>query len=382
MKDVSEQFTPDAAPETRSLSPKPRHRRWSRPILLGLTVALLAVPAGKWLYHRSQVVATDDARIASNIISISSKLPGLISSLPVTDGQQVDTNSLLVQIDPRSAHLELDSFELKIIAKQAAIERAQEQSHLTADSAPERVKVQQAQLESATAGLAKAESERQLAQANFNRAETLRQKRLLSIQDWEQQRLGLQVAERSYQQAQADLRKREAELGSARAALRQQSIDEHSIRVLQQELAQLKVEREHVQQTLDDHQVRSPIGGIIDRTFVHAGEFVLPGKRLVMLHDPNDIWVSANVKETELRHIQPGAKARVWIDSYPDQVFEAEVERIEQATTSEFALLPNPNPSGNFTKVTQRVTVRLAISQQQQLLKPGMMVEVEIDAKG
>ena len=103
---------------------------------------------------------------------------------------------------------------------------------------------------------------------------------------------------------------------------------------------------------------------------------------LLMLHDPRDIWISANIKETDVRHIKPGLPADVHVDAYPERTFTARVERINNATTSEFALLPNPNPSGNFTKVTQRLQVVLSIEQQENLLKPGMMVTVDIDTRG
>jgi membrane fusion protein (multidrug efflux system) len=101
-----------------------------------------------------------------------------------------------------------------------------------------------------------------------------------------------------------------------------------------------------------------------------------------MLHNPNDIWVNANIKETEMRHLRLGMKASIRVDAYPDRRFDASVVNIANATSSEFALLPNPNPSGNFTKVTQRLRIKLAVQQVENLLKPGMMVEVTINTRG
>ncbi|MEH6824557.1 MAG: efflux RND transporter periplasmic adaptor subunit [Motiliproteus sp.] len=357
-----------------SLSDTPLTRRvggiktlCKRALLLALFVAL-SLLIGDWLYQRSYTVAIDDARIAADIIAISSKVPGRISRFPVTDGQRVNEQSLLTQIDARSAALELQTYRLKIAAKQAGIEKAEAQLKMTAENSAGHVRSQQAQLRSSLAGLAKAKSELTLAQSNFKRSTSLKQKQLISEQGWEQQRLTLEISERGYQQAQAELARRESELSNAKSSLRELEIEQKTLTVLQQQLNHLKLERQQQQQRLEDHQVRSPIGGVVDKTFVHAGEYVTPGKRLMMIHDPNAIWISANAKETDLRHIKLGARARV--------------ERIDQATTSEFALLPNPNPSGNFTKVTQRVTVRLAIEQQNNLLKPGMMVEVAIDTRG
>ena len=98
------------------------------------------------------------------------------------------------------------------------------------------------------------------------------------------------------------------------------------------------------------------------------------------MSETTTVWVDVNVKETEFRKLKVGASAKVKVDAYPGRTFEAKVQRLGGAATSQFALLPNPNPSGNFTKVTQRLPVRLAITQQQNLLRPGMMAEVTIDA--
>ena len=135
------------------------------------------------------------------------------------------------------------------------------------------------------------------------------------------------------------------------------------------------------QQTLDlgRREIRAAFDGVIDQTFIDAGEFVTAGTRLLMYHNPSEIWIDVNIKETDVRKITVGAPARVKIDAYPGQVFDARVSEVGGAATSQFALLPNPNPSGNFTKVTQRIPVRLEIVQQHIPLRPGMMVEATID---
>ena len=100
-----------------------------------------------------------------------------------------------------------------------------------------------------------------------------------------------------------------------------------------------------------------------------------------MMHDPDNVWVDANIKETEIRRLRPGQSVDVSVDAYPDEVFVGTIEKIGHAATSQFSLLPSTNPSGNFTKVTQRLTVKIALQQRDGLLKPGMMVEVSIDIR-
>ena len=126
-------------------------------------------------------------------------------------------------------------------------------------------------------------------------------------------------------------------------------------------------------------QVVSPVDGVISRTFIAAGEYASAGQRLLLLHDPTKIWIEARFRETDIRRLTVGQHVHITIDAYPDETFEGTIERIGHAATSEFALLPTPNPTGNFTKVTQRLPVRIAIQQRDGRLRPGMMVEAYVD---
>jgi membrane fusion protein (multidrug efflux system) len=125
--------------------------------------------------------------------------------------------------------------------------------------------------------------------------------------------------------------------------------------------------------------IAAAFAGVVDAVFVDPGEYVSPGTRLLIYHDPGRIWVDANVKETDFRRLKLGAPATIRVDAYPGLVLQGRIQRLGQAATSQFALLPSPNPSGNFTKVTQRLPVRIAIEQKDGLLRPGMMVDVGID---
>ena len=129
---------------------------------------------------------------------------------------------------------------------------------------------------------------------------------------------------------------------------------------------------------VEEHSVVAPADGVISRTFTEVGEFLRLGQRVALLHDPNEIWVEANVRETEIGRVRAGQAVSIVVDAYPDESIKGKVERIGQATTGEFALLPTPNPSGNFTKVTQRLPVRIGLTQREDRLRPGMLVEVDI----
>jgi membrane fusion protein (multidrug efflux system) len=115
------------------------------------------------------------------------------------------------------------------------------------------------------------------------------------------------------------------------------------------------------------------------KAFMDRGEYVLAGQRVILVHDPAAVRIEANVKETDIRHFRPGTKVRVSVDAWPGRHFEGVVDRVVSAATSEFALLPSPNPSGNFTKITQRMPIRVQLTPPPPpgMLRPGMMVQVE-----
>ncbi len=345
-------------------------------------ILLASCGLGYWAYERSHTVAISDARIASNVIVVSSNRSGWITRFPIGSGDEIQAGDLLVQVDDRAAQLQMQEIDLQIATREAEIERSNSERTMVSEERASSLAMQEARLDIVKSNANKADSALQLAKSNFDRSSKLLDKQLVSKRQWEEDQLKYTQALESQQQARSELQQQTAEVRQAKAQLMSVELLERKIAIMQQDIERLKVQRQQLALDVEDRQIRSPINAVIDKTFGHSGEYISPGRRLVMLHDPNDIWIDANVKETELRHLRPGMSADIKVDAYPDQKFKAYVTRIDNATTSEFALLPNPNPSGNFTKVTQRLRVKLAIEQQQQLLKPGMMVEVTIDTRG
>ncbi|MCJ7493636.1 MAG: efflux RND transporter periplasmic adaptor subunit [Deltaproteobacteria bacterium] len=127
--------------------------------------------------------------------------------------------------------------------------------------------------------------------------------------------------------------------------------------------------------------IYSPIRGVISKRLADQGQMVQPGQPILMVNDPEDKWVVANVEETHVRRVRQAAEVKVEVDAFPNRTFEGRVEFIGAAALSEFALLPADNPSGNFIKITHRLPVRISVKDPQNLLKPGMMVVVEIKAQ-
>ncbi|HAD26141.1 MAG TPA: HlyD family secretion protein, partial [Alphaproteobacteria bacterium] len=146
-----------------------------------------------------------------------------------------------------------------------------------------------------------------------------------------------------------EFQRAKANVDTAAAALEEARAERLELEVLEQRLMMMAAEKTRVEaqrdrQSLDvaDRAIRSPLPGVIDETFIDVGEYVRPGQRLLMIHDPRKVWVIANVKETEIRHVKLGAHVDVTVDAYPGEKFDGKVSRIGNAATSQFALLPNP----------------------------------------
>jgi membrane fusion protein (multidrug efflux system) len=167
-------------------------------------------------------------------------------------------------------------------------------------------------------------------------------------------------------------------LSAAGGSRRQLQVMARQLLVLQHQADEIRAEIRRRDIDIADRVIASPADGLVVMTFARRGEHVSPGQRILMFHDPDQIWVEANVREVEVRMLKPGMKAEILVDAYPGKVFAGEVFRVGQTATSKFALLPDPNPSGNFTKITQRLPVRIRLADRDPALRPGMMVEVAI----
>ena len=192
-------------------------------------------------------------------------------------------------------------------------------------------------------------------------------------------------AHTAYLQAFEKSRAARAEVSAAQSALAEATAGQQQVALLDQDMVLLKHKSEAVQlqwdrqhQDLQDRTITSPIDAIVDKTFVHQGEFVAPGQRLMLIHDPERIWVEANVKETAIKKLAIGQVVKIHVDAFPNLDLRGSVSNIGSAATNQFALIPTPNPSGNFIKVTQRLPIKIEIDDIDHRLKPGMMVEVDI----
>ena len=372
---------PEPASVAGSRPAKRRPRALPSMRTLGMLAAAVValVLLGTWLAHRAAHIHVTDSRIAAHVIAVSSEVSGKVTAIPVLPGDRVSRGDLLVAVDTSEATLELRELDARIAGIDAQQAQLRAQQQMVRDQLRSRSAAARSQLEAALAERRQREAELETAQAEYDRLRALFKENAVSVQRLEATRTQYIGAEQQKLRAEAAVRAAQANLAELEAEQEQIVVIDRQIAALESSKAALVAERERRRIDLDKRQIRAEIDGVIDQTFVDVGEYVSPGARLLMYHDPNDVWVEANVKETDFDRLRIGAPATVTVDAYPGREFRGKVTRIGHAATSQFALLPNPNPSGNFTKVTQRLPVRISVEQQDGLLRPGMMVEVDID---
>jgi len=338
-------------------------RNRKRGLLAAMITGLLII--GLWGYERLGHVTENDARVKADMITVSSRVDGWVTARPVTDGQKIHRGQELVAIDQREACLKLSELRAKSESIRLQRERITIQLRMAKVTTRDDVTAAQANQKTAASKLEQARREFQRAGALVGR--------MLSRESWEQRQTQLRQAEAAVSAASAALADARAKLGDI-DMLRKQ------LDAFVQDAAQVGAQIQGKEIDVTDRRVRSPIDGIVDQKFVQPGEYVIPGQRLFLVHDPKRVWIEADIKETKLSHLKPGQPVRISVDAYPDRHFSGRIERIGNAASGEFALLPSPNPSGNFTKITQRVPVRVAVEQPDgNPLRPGMMVEVDIE---
>ena len=375
----SKQGNPAATTAAQSAEHAVHRRRLSPSNLLVAVVTIAAVLWGLWwFFDRLTNVYVQDARISSDMLLLSSQVPGQVVEVAVRESAPVRRGDILIRIDDRGARAHLEELTAGVEVLDDSIESLEAQIALVDHRSASNVAAATARLEAAQGEQKAAVGDLETAEAEWQRAEPMRERNLISQQEFEADRNAFRNSEQA-------ARRRDAEVATARAVLDQAHSEREEINVLHADLKRLRSERrrallqrDQAQTLLDYHLIHSPTDGVLDELFVDSGEHVMPGQRLLMMHDPKGIWVKANIKETDLRFFDTGTRVDITVDAYPDSSYQGVVSRIGGAATSQFALLPNPNPSGNFTKTTQRVEVQIELDSVDPRLKPGMMVELKI----
>lgn len=355
-------------------------RTAARPKTLGLflvtmiALGLLTV----WIIDRSQKVITSDARVAADMIALSADVSGIVTAVHVKVGDTVEAGELLFEIDDREPRLLLDEYQARIEALRIEIEQAEMQIVQLDSKSGTQVAAMAAEQDAARAEIGAAQSVFETRLRDFERLQTLLENGRVTQERVDQSRNELDTARQALQVAQAQLSSATARTRQAVIAAGDTDLFAQDLLILQANLRQAEAQRERQRVIISKHEIRSPINGVIDKLFFDPGERTLQGFRVALLHDPDDIWIAANIKETEIRHLQHNALVEIHIDSDPDTPVRGRIVTIGSSTVGEMALMPNPNATGVFTKITQRIPIKIELDSQSEQLRPGSMVRVSI----
>jgi membrane fusion protein, multidrug efflux system len=331
-------------------------------------VALLIGLGATWYGHQWWTIgrfieSTDDAYVGGDVTVIAPKVAGFIAEVAVTDNQAVRAGDLLVKLDDRDYRAALARANAAVAAQEATL------ANLDATR-----RLQESMIAQAEAGVTAADAE--VARSRFD---VVRYSRLASDQYASLQR---------FQQADADNKKAIAAVEKARAAVaaarRRIDVIDTQKQQAQAALDQAIAERDLARLNFGYTELRAPIDGVVGNRSARNGAYAMVGAQLISLVPAHGLWVDANFKESQLAHIRAGLPASVKADVLPGQVFRGHVASLAPATGAQFSVLPPENATGNFTKIVQRVPVRIQLDDGASTLgdlRPGLSVTAAVDER-
>jgi len=387
-------------------------------ILIAVAV-LVALGVGGWLYSTRGHESTDDAQVDAHVTPVAARVGGTVAAVPVADNQQVEAGAVLVEIDPREYQIALDKARAELANAEAEEAAANADVPITATTARSGVSSAQSGVEQAVSvaeaaqhTIAAAEARLASAQARVIGEEATAVRDDRNVERFKGLLAKDEVSQQQYDAAVAEAASARANVAVARSQVREAEL---AVQVARNQLAQAKVGEQRagadlrtaetapqqvtaikaraqssaarVKQAqaavgraeldLEHTTVKAPIKGIVSRKSAEPGQVIQPGQPLMTIIPLEQVWITANFKETQLEDMRVGQPVTIDVDAYGGREFNGKVESIAAATGSRFSLLPPENATGNFVKVVQRVPVKIVLNAGQDaehLLRPGMSV--------
>ncbi|MDI7860431.1 HlyD family secretion protein [Rhizobiaceae bacterium n13] len=354
---------PAGAVEAPTPAPKKSRRSAVLPVL-GLAVLVGGGWFGyDWWTDGRFLVSTDDAYIEGDIATISPKVTGYVEKVNVIANQQVKAGDPLVTLDQGDYRIVLDQAEAQIATQKLSLDRIDAQIG-GAKASLQQAEAQKTALEATVRG----------AEITFKRAGDLQSKSVGTVASLDNARVALD-------QAKANLAAGDANIASAKAAI---LILEAQRQETASGIRALELVRDKARRDLDFTVLKAPYDGIIGNLSVQTGDLVSAGQRLAALVPVHELYIDANFKETQIHRLKTGEKVRVHVDAFDETTIEGTVQSISPASGSVFSMLPAENATGNFTKVVQRVPVRIALPKDvldRGHLRAGLSVVVDVDTR-
>jgi membrane fusion protein, multidrug efflux system len=391
----------------------------SRLRIIGGVALLVLIGVGVWLWLTRGRASTDDAQVDAYVTPIASRVGGTVLRVAVGDNQQVEAGAVLVEIDPRDYQVALDHARAELANAQADLAAAQANVPISSIETANNVAAAKGGVDRAAAGIVEAEHGLDAAKARLSTAQARKReldataakdakdverlKGLLAKDEIPQQQFDTALAQAEsskaaaesagaqVQEADAAIKGAESRLVSARggqavatAELRttetapeQMAVTRARAKSAEAKVKQAEATVKQAELNLEYTTIKAPFKGTVSRKTVQPGQVIQPGQPTMTIISLEQVWITANFKETQLENMRPGQKVNIDVDAFGSKHFSGRVETIAPATGARFSLLPPENASGNFVKVVQRVPVRIVLDSGQdpeRLLRPGMSV--------
>ena len=390
----------------------PRQRSWIRRhplavILLPIVIVALIIAGSYFLAYLSSYESTDDAQIDGYIYPVSPRISGRVTAVNVDINQQVEPGQILVQLDPTDYQVAVQRALADLSQSEATARAAASQIPVTNTTTTSQTSLAQAGIQEAQAGIAMMEQQYEAAQARVREAQANyvkaqqdveRYRPLVGKQEISQQQFDQAIATADAMRATVDTAKANADaaarqVNQSRARLAQAQAQEAGTRSGPEEVAQMQARASSAQASADmaratlEQQklnlkyttIAAQVAGVIGQRNVQVGQQIQPGQQLLSIVPLNDLWVTADYKETQLRNMRIGQKVEIRVDA-TDQTLRGHVDSFPGATGARYSLLPPENATGNYVKVVQRLPVKIVFepNQNTQMLRPGMSVESKV----
>ena len=389
----------------------PAAKRRALPLWVIVLALVIIVVAGisVWNYY-SKYENTDDAQVDGHINPISSRVGGYVLKVNINDNQYVEAGAILAEIDPKDYQVAVDKAKADLESAEATAMAAGHNVPITSvntasqlDSANADVVTDEAGILAAQQQLDAAKASQAQAQANDTKAQNdlARYQQLVTKQEVSQQQFdqavaaakastasvaaasaSVSAAQEEVQQAQSKLVQAKATVRAAELAPQQVAVSKAQFTSADALVAQKKAALEQAELDLQYCTIVAPVAGVVNKN-IEVGMNVQPGQQLLSLVPLDDVWVTADFKETQLRHMRPGQPAEISVDAF-GRKYKGHVDSIAGASGSRFSLLPPENATGNYVKVVQRIPVKIVLEpgeNKQHLLRPGMSVEPRVEVK-
>jgi membrane fusion protein (multidrug efflux system) len=390
----------------------PRKRHLVRWLLVLASIAAVAAAAAWWI-ESERYESTDDAQVEGHLDAISSRITGTVTFInpKVENNQFVEAGSLLLELDPRDYQAELEHAKANLETRVAEAHSAEVSVPITDASASSQLREAEAEKEQAIARVSAAEADLTAAQHRLQQDEALAaraerdrvryqslvEKHEISRSDYdareteatsaaqavEADRAAIQSIQQRISEGRGLVAQREAQIAAAQTAPQQMTDARAKSRSASGRIEQATADLHTAQLNLSYTKIYAPVSGVVGRKTVELGHRVQPGQSLLMIVPLDDVWITANFKETQLKNMRAGEPVVIHVDSL-DRDFRGTVENLPGAAGPLFSLFPPENATGNYVKVVQRFPVRIRLNKDedpQHLLRPGMSVEPSVTVR-